>query len=157
MTRYDNVKYSLYNAMCLDESLRDSQVCYYGSRVSGTSIGYSDLDFFVEIGKNFHFCKSSLSRIFVQIFKNFRNIKLFILDGKFSGFDDHEAQNVLTKISKAIVRSGEWKIRKLVCVNSSYSVLRVTYTKTNFYCKLSHMDSFNLSILIHLNLIFQVT
>lgn len=50
MKRYANVKKSLQSAIS-DYSNLDATVHYYGSRIVGTSLFVSDLDFFIEVGK----------------------------------------------------------------------------------------------------------
>jgi len=49
MTRYDNVRKFLERAINVHGLT--STVHYFGSRVSGTSVFRSDIDFFIEIGK----------------------------------------------------------------------------------------------------------
>ena len=50
MARYDNVRDFLERALSVQNLT--STIHYFGSRVSGTSVGRSDIDFFVQIGKS---------------------------------------------------------------------------------------------------------
>ena len=53
MGRYENVRQFLERA--INKHNLTSTVHYFGSRVSGTSVFRSDIDFFIEIGKSANF------------------------------------------------------------------------------------------------------
>ncbi|KAL7044542.1 hypothetical protein ACKWTF_001950 [Chironomus riparius] len=102
MTRYNNVRIFLERALSMHNLT--STVHYYGSRVSGTSVGRSDIDFFVEIGDNF--CTPN---------------------------SQEDAAKVLRKIKNAIDKSNDFKVT-IFLPKATVPLLRVVYLRTDFEC-----------------------
>ncbi|XP_070499700.1 terminal uridylyltransferase Tailor-like [Chironomus tepperi] len=122
MTRYDNVSLFLERALSMHNLT--STVHYFGSRVSGTSVGRSDIDFFVEIGDNF--CSPN---------------------------SQEEAAKVLRKIKNAIDKSHEFKV-EIFLPKATVPLLKVVYLKTDFKCDIVASSGLSVrlcEIINHLN------